>query len=360
MPEVRMPTVVTPDRAAARAAGPARRAALGRTPGPQGPWWATVAAAAASMGQRRRSRSRRLGPAQRPGKLALAIPALLAVPAALALSRVALDRRVAREVHGLFAAAKGRSRLVTEADLVGLPEPVQRWLRWSNVVGTAGPVTVRLRQEGQFRMGQDRGWMPFQAQAYYTTDPPGYVWNVSLGMAPLVTVSGRDRYADGQASILMRLLALIPVANDHSSGLNQGAMLRFLNETMWFPAGVLSPSITWAARDATSAVAWMRYGGVSASATFVFDDQGRLANMTAERFDNARKAMLAWSTPISAYGQFAGVRVPVAGTGVWHYEQGGFPYIRLRVTDLEYNRPQPYRRRGRRRRRPSGRERIIA
>jgi hypothetical protein len=74
---------------------------------------------------------------------------------------VAFDRRMGREVQGLFAASKGRSRLVTEADLVGLPEPVQRWLRWSNVLGTAYPVTVRLRQEGEFRMGQDRGWMPF-------------------------------------------------------------------------------------------------------------------------------------------------------------------------------------------------------
>jgi hypothetical protein len=234
---------------------------------------------------------------------------------------------------------------VIEADLVGLPEPVQRWLRWSNVVGTAYPATVRLRQAGEFRMGQDRGWMPFTAEEYYTTDPPGYVWTVTFRMAPLMTVSGRDRYADGQASILMRLLSLIPVANDHSPGLDQGAMLRFLNETMWFPAGVLSPYIAWEPSDATSAVATMRHGGVSASATFVFDDQGRLTNMTAERFDNARKAILPWSTPISDYGQFASIRVPVQGAGVWQYEQGEFPYIRLRVTDLEYNRPERYRRR---------------
>jgi hypothetical protein len=265
------------------------------------------------------------------------------------VSRSAFDQRVAREVRRLFGASMGRSRLVTEADLVGLPEPVQRWLRWSNVVGTAYPVSVRLRQEGQFRMGQDRGWMPFTAQEYYTTDPPGYVWKVTFRMAPLVTVSGRDRYADGQASILMRLLSLIPVANDRGPGLNQGAMLRFLNETMWFPAGVLSPYISWEARDATSAVATMRYGGVSASATFWFDDQGRLTNMTAERFNNAKKALLPWSTPISDYGEFAGIRVPVEGAGVWHYEEGEFPYIRLRVTDLEYNRPEPYERRGRRR-----------
>jgi hypothetical protein len=293
---------------------------------------AIAVAVSKAIPKRRRPRSGRRRSAQRPRKFALAIPALLTVPSALALSRLIFDRRVAGEVRHLFAASKGRSRLVTEADLVGLPEPVQRWLRWSNVLGTPYPVTVRLTQEGEFRMGQDRGWMPFRAQEYYTTDPPGYVWTVTFRMAPLVTVSGRDRYTEGQASILMRLLSLIPVANDHGPGLSQGAMLRFLNETMWFPAGVLNPYTTWEPRDQTSAVATMRYGGVSASATFIFDDQGRLTNMTAERFDNAKKAILPWSTPISDYGEFAGIRVPVQGAGVWHYEDGEFPYIRLRVT----------------------------
>ena len=105
---------------------------------------------------------------------------------------------------------------------------------------------------------------------------------------------------------------------------------------------VLSPYITWAARDQRSAVATMGDGGVSASATFWFDDQGRLTDMSAERFNNARKAILPWSTPISDYGAFAGIRMPVQGAGVWHDEQGAFPYIRLRVTDLEYNQPEPY------------------
>ena len=202
---------------------------------------------------------------------------LLTVPSALAFSRLIFDRRVAGQVRHLFAASKGRSRLVTEADLVGLPEPVQRWSRWANVLGRPYPVAVRLTQEGEFRMGLDRGWMPFTAEEYYTTDPPGYVWKVTFKLAPLVTVTGRDRYTEGQASILMRLLSLIPVANDHSPGLNQGAMLRFLNETMWFPAGVLNPHISWEPRDQTSAVATMRYGGVSASAAFISVPAGATA-----------------------------------------------------------------------------------
>jgi hypothetical protein len=85
----------------------------------------------------------------------------------------------------------------------------------------------------------------------------------------------------------------------------------------------------------------MRYGGVSATATFIIDERGDLVDMTAERYAavGARFVLRPWSTPIGAYGVFAGVRVPVAGEGVWRLETGDFAYIRARVTALEYNRP---------------------
>lgn len=273
----------------------------------------------------------------------VALAALVVViGSALLLGRLVFARRIAGEVDDLFASANGEPRLVVDRDIRGLPGPVQRWLRASNVIGTAFPVTVRLRQHGEFRMGRGKRWMPFHAEEYYSTDPPGYVWRATFRMAPLVSVTGRDRYADGHASIEMRVLSLAPVARDAGSGLDQGALLRFLNETMWFPAAVLAPYISWEAKDESSAVATMSYAGVTASATFVFDDAGRLTNMIADRFDNARKSIVPWSTPIARHGTFAGVVVPVEGAGVWNDETADLAYIRLRITDLEYNRPERY------------------
>ena len=107
---------------------------------------------------------------------------------------------------------------------------------------------------------------------------------------------------------------------------------------MWFPAGAISPSITWESIDATSARATMRYGGVSAPATFRFDGQGRLTTMVAERFDSDEGRDNPWSTPISAYGEFGGVRVPVAGEAIYARDSGDYPYIRVRITTVEYDR----------------------
>lgn len=201
---------------------------------------------------------------------------------------------------------------------------------------------MRLTQHGEFRMGEGRGWMPFSAEEYYTTDPPSYVWRVRFKMAPLLAVSGRDRYAEGRASIQMRMLSVIPVATDSAPELNQSAMLRFLNETMWFPAAILSPYITWEGRDDHSAVATMSYAGTIASATFIFDDEGRLRDIRQSASTTPRKRSFPWSTPITDYAELAGIRVPVQGAGVWHYDTGQFPYIRLRVTGIEYNRPERF------------------
>jgi len=67
-----------------------------------------------------------------------------------------------------------------------LPEPVRRWLRYSQVVGAQRPAMARLRQDGDFRL-EGMGWMPFRAEQYFTTNPPGFLWKASFRMAPLAS-----------------------------------------------------------------------------------------------------------------------------------------------------------------------------
>lgn len=247
-------------------------------------------------------------------------------------------RRIKSDIDTLLrSSGRVEAIIVAERDLARLPEPVQRWLRHAQVVGKAVPFAVRLEQQGEFRMSEDRGWMPFEAVQYYTTNPPGFVWSVTMHMSKWLTVTGRDKYFAGTGDIEMRVLSLIPVARKRGGGLDQGAMLRFLNETMWFPAAALSPYLSWEAIDANSARATMCFEGTNASAVFMFDDLGRLVNVVAERYNDQRGSLETWSTPITAYGEFGGLRVPVEGEGIWKYDSGDFSYIRLRITEIDYN-----------------------
>jgi hypothetical protein len=263
--------------------------------------------------------------------------------AAVAVSRVLFERQVSREVDELFAVSgDARPAVLTDAEIADLPAPVQRWLRVSQVVGKERAVTVRLKQEGDFRLGEGKDWVPFSAEQYITTGPPGFVWTASIQMYPLVSIIGRDRYIGGEGDMQMKLLGLIPVVDKQGGGLNQGAMLRYLGEIGWYPAAVVSPYITWEAIDATMARATMSYDGVTASMTFRFDGEGRLAEVRAERFNDDKGRLVDWSGRTIAYGEPGGVPLPVEMESVWHYETGDHTPIRLRITEIEYNRPEEY------------------
>ena len=272
-----------------------------------------------------------------------AIALAVVVAASASVTRILFEGRIAREVDDLFAETNvAQSSVITEADLAHLTEPVQRWLHYAQIVGTERLVAVRLKQEGEFRLGEDRGWMPFTAEQYFTVDPPGFIWSARFDMAPGVTIIGRDRYVDGKGDIEMRLLGAIPVADTKGGLLNQGAMLRYLGETVWFPAAALSPYINWDAIDATSARATMSYGGVTASALFVFDEQGRPVSVSADRNNDSTGKQEHWSAPQYSYGLFRGVHVPITGDGIWHYDTGDFSYIHWRITEIEYNVPEAF------------------
>ena len=262
--------------------------------------------------------------------------------AATVVGRIVLDRRIAGEIDALLAGARpAPSVTVSESDLERLPEPVARWLRYAKVVGTERPTTVRLRQEGDFQL-EGRGWRPYQAEQYFTTNPPGFLWKASFKMAPGISIVGRDQYRDGEASIQMRVLSLIPVANKTGGGLNQGDLLRYLGELQWFPAGALADYISWEPLEADSAQATISYGGITAAMTFRFGADGRLLEERALRYNDARGRNESWVSRNDADGEFGGIRIPVAGEARWEYDSGPSPYIRWRVTDVEQNRPARY------------------
>ena len=254
-------------------------------------------------------------------------------------ARITFDRRIAREAEALLAEARpAKSRTISESDLERLPEPVQRWLRYSNVVGTAVPRTGRLRQKGQFHM-KGRAWVPFEAEQYFTIEPPGFLWKATFRMAPGVWVTGRDRYRGGEGSIDMRLLSLITVAANIGGGLNQGALLRFLGELQWFPAAMLADYISWESVDSNAARATMTFGGIAASMVFRFALDGRLVECTATRYNDSRVRNEQWVNRNDSDQQFDGIRVPDTGEARWEYDTGPYSYIRWRITAIEPDRP---------------------
>ena len=69
-----------------------------------------------------------------------------------------------------------------------------------------------------------------------------------------------------------------------------------------------------------------------------FDEVGRLTNFTAMRYREieGEYSLDPWSTPMTEYGERAGLILPVRGTAVWNLASGDLPYAELEITEVEY------------------------
>jgi hypothetical protein len=133
---------------------------------------------------------------------------------ALAISRARLDRANAKLVEELLAASESPAgKVFRPADLEGLPAPVRRYLSGAISQGHPYMAVVRLHQAGEFRPGDRTSpWKPFTARQYFTANPPGFIWDATIMMAPLLPVRVIDVYKDGAGTLRGKLLSTFTVA----------------------------------------------------------------------------------------------------------------------------------------------------
>lgn len=237
--------------------------------------------------------------------------------------------------------AKSEEIIVTSDMLAGLPEPVQRYMTWSGVVGKPWIYTAYIKQSGRFRQGFDKPWMPMTAEQVFTTNPPGMVWNAKFKMYGLPLMRGRDTYKDGQGHMFGKAAGLFTIFDDRSEYLTLGTMTRLLSEMIWFPTAYLSDYITWTAVDDHSADVAMTDHGRTVSGRMYFDDIGRPTTFESMRYmgDKDTYTLTPWFTPNKEYGMRDGLTIPVLGHVGWRLPEGDLIYGDFAIDKAEYNRP---------------------
>jgi hypothetical protein len=271
--------------------------------------------------------------------LVVALAVIVPVVGLAFLGRILMRRSARAMGRAALASAGTATAVVTEADIARLPEPVRRWMRWSGMVGRPRMRTVRLRQKGRMRTGAGKPWMAFEAEQYFTTDPPTFVWYADVPMIGLPFMQGRDCFVGDRGNMLIKAGGWVTVVDERDAAIDQGSLTRYLSEIIWFPGAALEPYIAWTPIDERSARAAITRGDLTATATFFFNPDGSPATLAADRYYTGEGAprLERWETPNTRYGEFGGVRMPVHGEAVWKLAAGDLPYIRIDITDVEYN-----------------------
>lgn len=278
-------------------------------------------------------------------RLTRALRGVLGVVIALSIGvfigKTLQKRRTARRTEDLRRiATTGRSEAFTSDDLEGVPAPVRDY--FTNVLqeGQQCVDSVRLEQEGKLRLGDaDSAWKAFAVTQYVTVDPPGFFWNASVRLWPLINLQISDLYRDGNGSASISLFGVVSIGGDDAnSELNEGELLRYLAEAVWYPTALLPcEGVQWEGIDDSTAAATLEYGGVTATLTFHFTEDDEVAKVHAEQ----RPRRVAdgyeptpWTGHWHDYETRNGMRIPTAGEVVWHLPDGDMEAWRGQITDI--------------------------
>lgn len=279
-------------------------------------------------------------------KIAVILAVIVAIiTSAFILGSIAFTKRAREKANGILRESKEiKPEIVTEKDIEGLPEPVQRYLRYTQIIGKEKIKTVRLKQGGYFRMREDQKWMPIEAEQYFNVDSVEFIWVAKVRIAPFVSIYAKDEFINGKGNLVVKLLGLIKIIDAKGYEVDHGEILRFLAECIWFPSAFLSDYIKWEAIDKSSAKATISYKEISASAIFHFNERGEVTKITAKRYRevNGKFALEEWKGEIAEYKVFNGVIVPSRVNIIWKLGTGDFCYDKIEIIDIEYNKHSVY------------------
>ena len=265
--------------------------------------------------------------------IAAILAVLLLVPVVLFLWGPRRENaRAAEDVARLRSRQNDLSgRTYREAQISGLPAPVQRYFR--NVLKDGQPYVsaVTLTHDGQFKTGLDKEWIDIEGQQLFIADEPGFLWR---GKTSLFSV--RDMYVDGEGRIVVSLFSLFDVVDGRGEAYDQGELLRWLGESVWFPTNLLpSDRLRWVPIDEDTAALLFEYRGMTLRYTVTFNQAGEITELETERF-LGEEGLETWVGRVSDYQEVGGMRIPMTIEALWVLDDGEHSYARFNVQSIHH------------------------
>ncbi len=246
-------------------------------------------------------------------------------------------------VEKMLSTGRAReAKSVSFKSFVGLPAPVARYFRLVLADGQPLVRSVRIIHRGDFLTNpKNNGWGMFTSTQNFSVNPPGFVWDASIRFAPLMDVRVRDSYLSGKGAMEATTLAIVPVMDQHDkTELNDGALQRYLAETVWFPTALLPESgVVWSAIDDSRALATLADSGTKVSLEFTFnakDEIIRIYSTGRYREAGGKYELTPWVVQVRAYEERGGMRIPLEGEVSWQLPEGLQPYWKGRIVDVQY------------------------
>jgi hypothetical protein len=228
-------------------------------------------------------------------------------------------------------------------DLPALPDQVKTYLKYALRDGQEEIRFVRLKQRGIYKPQEAGDWSYIEAEQYYATEDPAFVWVARMRAAPLIRITAMDEYYEGKGTIIIKLISALTLRTARGRELDVSQMVRFFSEALWFPTALLpSEYVSWQDMGGSRAKVTLSVHGLKASGIFTFNEQGQITSFeTRDRYreSGGRYYKEQWKVYYKDYKEFDGVRIPSKIEAEWNLENWNYKYASLTVDDVEYDVP---------------------
>jgi hypothetical protein len=227
--------------------------------------------------------------------------------------------------------------LLTEKDIESLPEPVQKYLRYCDVINKPKVKNVRIVFDGEMReKGKD--WFKFRSVQYNFFEKPTRLFFMKANMFG-TTVPGYHNYQNAKASMQVKLFGLIPMVNESGIEMNKAETVTVFNDMcLMVPATLIDKRIEWEIIDKHAVKATFNNQGFQINAFLKFNEKGQLTNFISEdRYEINHMKHYRFSTPVKDYRNIDGINVLTFGEAIWHYPEGEFVYGKFYLNTIDYN-----------------------
>ena len=249
------------------------------------------------------------------------------------------DRQTDKRVWRELTATAGQTHAVFDLAMIeGLPEPAQRYFRYTIKPGASLIMAVEIDMQGKLGLGtQDQPKYKSMKARQVLAPPHGLVWKLKSG-----AVSGSDGATPGTSWTRFWLFDLIPVVRvgggrDH----HRSAFGRVVSEgAFWVPASLLpSHHVRWEPVDHNTARAVVTYAGLEQAVDITVAEDGQPTSIRLQRWSNANEQKVFREQPfggnLSDFRDFDGYRLPTRVEAGNHFgTEQYFPFYRAKVNNI--------------------------
>lgn len=234
------------------------------------------------------------------------------------------------------------NEVITEQDIAGLPEPVQKYFRNCGYLGQKKMINAKITWKDVYlRLSPKKNWMALECDQFNSVPEPTRIAYMKSRILGIIPFNGRDKYQDGHGNMLVKLLKFIKVADAKGREMDESGLVTVLAETFLVPTYALQDYIKWISIDTKTAKATISNNGCEVSGLFYFNADGEFIRFeTEDRYyseQGTEYTKLKWSAIVSSYAERNGIKFPADFRAVWHTEAGEYEYFKGSIDDIKYN-----------------------